>query len=178
MLSFVFVSVDSLQPMLFQNKFNIDRKDQIENFKNALVISFDIFVKLLCAPVMGYLTDRYGRKRINLYGILCIAASMCVMPYAPTFWLYVIVRCFYAQGAIAISVIPLLADYVHPKSRGTCAAILVFMSSVGALGSAFINFTILDKLDVDPLAKLEIQYGVISALILFIGISYTLLCLK
>ncbi len=49
-------------------------------------------------------------------------------------------------GAIAISVIPLLADYVSHKSRGTCAAILVFMSSIGALSSAFINFTILDKI--------------------------------
>ena len=29
MLSFIFVSVDSLQPMLLQQKFNIDKKDQI-----------------------------------------------------------------------------------------------------------------------------------------------------
>ena len=29
MLSFIFVSVDSLQPMLLQQKFSIDKKDQI-----------------------------------------------------------------------------------------------------------------------------------------------------
>ena len=29
MLSFIFVSVDSLQPMLLQQKFQIDKKDQV-----------------------------------------------------------------------------------------------------------------------------------------------------
>ena len=95
---------------------------------------------------MGYLADKYGRQRINLYGIVIIAFSMGVMPYADEFYQYVILRCIYATGAIAISVIPLLADYVSHKSRGTCAAILVFMSSIGALSSAFLNFTILSKL--------------------------------
>ena len=79
-------------------------------------------------------------------------------------------------GAIAISVIPLLADYVSHKSRGTCAAILVFMSSIGALSSAFINFTILDKIEASE--KIYVQYAVISILILLIGIFYSLFCLK
>lgn len=70
-----------------------------------------------------------------------------LMPYSFSFEIYVVLRCFYAQGAIAISVVPLLADYVHQKSRGTCAAILVFMSSIGAVSSAFINFSILSKVD-------------------------------
>ena len=85
-------------------------------------------------------------------------------------------RCLYAQGAIAISVVPLLADYVNHYSRGTCAAFLVFMSSCGAVSSAFINFTILSSVDSNK--KINIQYGVISLLILIIGIIYTVLLLK
>ena len=71
-------------------------------------------------------------------------------------------------GAIAISVIPLLADYVNPLSRGTCAAILVFMSSVGAVSSAFLNFTLLSSLDSD--SKINYQYGIAGIIILVIGI--------
>lgn len=71
---------------------------------------------------------------------------------------------------------PLLADYVHPESRGTCAAILVFMSSVGAVSSAFINFTILSSINLED--KIYLQYGVISTLVLVIGIAYTFFCLK
>jgi MFS family permease len=101
---------------------------------------------------------------------------MITMPWFKNFPFYVFLRCVYAVGAISISVIPLLADYVHRESRGRCAAILVFMSSLGALSSAFINFTILSKLEEDH--KIYYQYVVISLLILIIGISYTILCLK
>lgn len=133
-------------------------------------------VKLVCAPVFGYLADRKGRKVVNLYGIVVIAVTMGVMPYAAEFYQYVILRCIYATGAIAISVIPLLADYVNHRSRGTCAAFLVFMSSIGALSSAFLNFTILSKLDSH--SKIYIQYNLAAAIILVIGLIYTLYNLK
>jgi MFS family permease len=125
---------------------------------------------------MGYMADKYGRQRVNLYGILIISFAMGVMPYATEFYQYVILRCIYATGAIAISVIPLLADYVNHKSRGTCAAILVFMSSIGALSSAFLNFTILSKLESSY--KIYIQYNTAAVLILSIGLFYTLYTLK
>ena len=99
-----------------------------------------------------------------------------LMPYAQEFYQYIILRCLYAQGAICISVIPLLADYVNHYSRGTCAAFLVFMSSCGAVSSAFINFTILSSVDSDK--KINLQYGVISLLILIIGVVYTVFLLK
>lgn len=106
MLSFVFVSIDSLQPLLFQKAFQIDRKQQIENFKNALVIIFDIMVKLICAPVFGYLADRYGRRMVNIYGVICISVTMFAMPYAPTYWLYVLLRCIYATGKNFVTQVP------------------------------------------------------------------------
>jgi len=71
---------------------------------------------------------------------------------------------------------PLLADYVSHGSRGTSAAFLVLMSSLGALASAEINFSILNNVNSDQ--KIYIQYGSISALILVLGLFYTLVCLK
>jgi hypothetical protein len=50
------------------------------------------------------------------------------------------------------------------------------MSSIGALSSAFINFTILDKIEATE--KIYVQYGLISVLILIIGVCYSLICLK
>ena len=50
------------------------------------------------------------------------------------------------------------------------------MSSLGALASAEISFSILDNLNSDQ--KIYVQYGVISVLILLIGLCYTLICLK
>ena len=50
------------------------------------------------------------------------------------------------------------------------------MSSFGALGSAFINFTLLNNITEDE--KIYVQYGFISALIFVIGMGYTFICLK
>ena len=50
------------------------------------------------------------------------------------------------------------------------------MSSLGALASAYINFTLLDA--VSQAHKIYVQYGVIAGLILVIGTLYTCLCLK
>jgi hypothetical protein len=50
------------------------------------------------------------------------------------------------------------------------------MSSIGALTSAFINFTILSRIDASY--KIHIQYGIAATLILILGIFYTSFCLK
>lgn len=131
--------------MLLQIKFQINREHPLDSQANSLVIAFDIITKVITAPLFGYLADKYGRKIINTYGIIVIAISMFVMPFCAEFYQYCLARVFYAQGAIAISVVPLLGDYIHNDSKGTSSAILVFMSSLGALSSAEINFTILKK---------------------------------
>lgn len=50
------------------------------------------------------------------------------------------------------------------------------MSSLGALASAEINFSILNNFSSDK--KIYIQYGVISTIILVLGLFYTLVCIK
>jgi hypothetical protein len=84
-------------------------------------------------------------------------------------------RVFYAQGAIAISVVPLLGDYIHNDSKGTSSAILVFMSSLGAFVSAQINFSLLKS---TLQSKIYVQYLVAAAITFVIGLSYSLICIK
>jgi MFS family permease len=146
MLSFVFVNADSLQPMLLQERFKIMQKDQFNNGYNTELLAFDISVKVFTAPLLGYLCDRIGRRNILLYGFLCIALAMGLMPFAAQFYQLVLLRSFYAQGAIAISVVPLLADYVHPEKKGVASSLCVFMSACGALSSAYVNYSILSNL--------------------------------
>ncbi len=50
------------------------------------------------------------------------------------------------------------------------------MSSLGALTSAEINFTLLNNIDDEK--KIYMQYGLISSIILVLGVGYTLVCLK
>ena len=142
---------------------------------NSLVIAFDIITKVVTAPLFGYLADKYGRKIVNTYGITVIAISMFVMPFCNEFYQYCLARVFYAQGAIAISVVPFLGDYIHNDSKGTSSAILVFMSSLGALASAEINFNILKNTIKD---HIYIQYLTAGSVTIVVGLLYSLICLK
>jgi len=70
-------------------------------------------------------------------------------------------------------VVPLLADYIHNDSKGTCSALLVLMSSLGALFSAELNVTLLKNIDAGE--KIKVQYLSAAAVTLIIGnkcISY------
>jgi len=50
------------------------------------------------------------------------------------------------------------------------------MSSLGALASAYLNFTVLSE--APDAKKIYLQYGVASTIALILGIGYTILCLK
>lgn len=100
---------------------------------------------------------------------------MVVMPFCNEFYQYCLARVFYAQGAIAISVVPLLGDYIHHDSKGTCSAILVFMSSLGALTSAEMSFTILKK---TIESKIYVQYLTAAGITAVVGLTYSIVCLK
>jgi len=50
------------------------------------------------------------------------------------------------------------------------------MSSLGALASAYLNFTLLNNISGDQ--KIFVQYGVISTIIIALGLFYTSFCLK
>lgn len=59
-MTFIFVSVESLQPMLFQDRFNI--KPRNAGTENANLLLIDIATKCLIAPFVGILSDKIGRK--------------------------------------------------------------------------------------------------------------------
>jgi hypothetical protein len=70
-------------------------------------------------------------------------------------------------GAIAISVVPLLADYIHNDSKGAISALLVLMSALGALASAELNTVLLSK--ITSSSKITIQYLVAAGIIFVVG---------
>jgi len=50
------------------------------------------------------------------------------------------------------------------------------MSSLGALASAYLNFTVLNE--APDAEKIYLQYGVAATIALVLGLGYTIFCLK
>jgi MFS family permease len=124
---------------------------------------------------MGYLCDKLGRRPILLYGFVCIAGAMAAMPFSEQFYQLVLLRAFYAQGAIAVSVVPLLADYIHPDKKGVASSLSVFMSACGALASAEINYSLLSNIQG---SKIYIQYAVAASVTILVGLVYCAILVK
>lgn len=136
-MTFTFVSVDILQPMLFHSKdyFNILEND---GSANGNILLIDIIIKLIFAPIYGILNDIVGRKPILFFGYVSISLATCFLSFPDEIYPgYCLIRIFYAQGTMAIATSPLLADYVADHHKGRASAINVVMASIGAVMSAY-----------------------------------------
>ncbi|EGR33238.1 major facilitator superfamily mfs_1, putative [Ichthyophthirius multifiliis] len=134
LLTLIFVTTESLQPMLFQDKFQIKQENQ--GSENANLLLADIIIKILFAPIMGIICDKVGRKYTLFYGILIISISLALMPLSTSIYpMYLLLRILYAHGSITICIVPIFADYVQNITKGKGAAINVVFASLGAVSS-------------------------------------------
>ena len=167
-MTFTFVSVDILQPMLFRSKdyFNISEND---GSTNGNILLIDIIIKIIFAPIYGILTDVIGRKPILFFGYASISVATCLLSFPNDIYPgYCLIRMFYAQGTMAIATSPLLADYVADYHKGRASAINVIMASIGAVISAYVIQNLLTNN-----MSLRITSIVIGICIFTVGCLYT-----
>lgn len=80
----------------------------------------------------GALSDRYGRKKLIIIGLLLFAMGSVVASGAENIYQLIVGRCLQGSGAIASVLMALLADVTRPEHRTKA------MASVGAsIGAAF-----------------------------------------
>lgn len=80
-------------------------------------------------PVVGSLSDRFGRRTVLLASLLCFAADYALMAFAPTLlWLFVGRAIAGAVGATYGPANAIVADVTPPERRG---------QAFGLLGAAF-----------------------------------------
>ena len=139
LMTFTFVSVDTLQPMLFKSSSYLNvSKDDIGS-ENARILLVDIIVKIIFAPIYGIMADRFGRTRVLILGYVSMSLALFLMPFSSNIYpQFCIFRIIYAQGCMAITTLPLLADYVEGSTKGRGSAINVIMASLGAVISAYL----------------------------------------
>lgn len=93
-----------------------------------LVLSYSA-AQLLLAPVWGRLSDRYGRRRILIVGLLGSSASYVVFAFAGSFWILLMSRIMAGVGGANIPVAQAyIADITPPERRA---------ANMGLIGAAF-----------------------------------------
>lgn len=84
----------------------------------------------------GYLTDRFGRRRVLVWSILLYAFSACAAGFATSVWMLLILRCTTFIGVCVefVAAVAWLAElFPNPKQRELVLGYTQAFSSVGGL---------------------------------------------
>ena len=86
-------------------------------------------MQFVCAPILGGLSDRYGRRRVLLFAIGALGIDYIIMGFAPTLaWLFVGRAIAGAAGASFTPAYAYVADISPPEKRA---------QNFGVVGAAF-----------------------------------------
>lgn len=119
----------------------------------------------LSQPLFGYLSDKYGMKKLLILGPLLASVFISLLGLAPSYW--VILVCLFLGNLGVAAIHPpsaAIANYFGGSRKGFANSIISFGGSLGfSLGSIFIIF-IIERLGLNftPLAALP---GIITAAI-------------
>ena len=86
-------------------------------------------MQFFCAPVLGNLSDRFGRRPVLLFALLALGCDYVIMGFAPTIgWLFVGRLVAGCAGASFTPAYAYIADITEPAKRA---------QSFGLIGAAF-----------------------------------------
>jgi MFS transporter, DHA1 family, tetracycline resistance protein len=112
-------------------RVGIDRAAEIGGL---LIFAYSI-MQFLFAPVIGGLSDRFGRRPVLLLSLTLLGIDYAVMAWAPTLaWLFIGRLISGVTGATWGAANSCIADIVEPEKRG---AVFGMMGGAGAAGFVF-----------------------------------------
>jgi MFS transporter, DHA1 family, tetracycline resistance protein len=86
-------------------------------------------MQFFCAPVLGNLSDRFGRRPVLLFALLALGCDYLIMGFAPTIgWLFIGRLIAGCAGASFTPAYAYIADITEPAKR---------VQSFGLIGAAF-----------------------------------------
>ncbi len=139
------IAVGVMVPVLphIVGRFVTDPQDQVLGFL-AVTAAFGV-ANFLASPLLGALSDRFGRRPILLLGFLALALSFFVTAAAEALWVLVVVRLF--SGAMQANVgvaQAYVADITPPEQRARRFGLVGAMFGVGFILGPVVGGTLGD----------------------------------
>ncbi|HSX39157.1 MAG TPA: MFS transporter [Candidatus Saccharimonadales bacterium] len=94
------------------------KKFGLSDFQNGLLFAIFSVCQFISTPIIGRMSDKYGRKPLLLISIIGTAVSFFVMAFAPNFWFLFLARALDGLTAGNIPVaFAVISDSTEPKDR-------------------------------------------------------------
>src|SRR5258708_21886700 len=98
--------------------YSYSKKFGLSDFENGLLFAMFSICQFISTPIIGRMSDKYGRKPLLLISIIGTAASFFVMAFAPNFWFLFLARALDGLTAGNIPVaFAVISDSTEPKDR-------------------------------------------------------------
>ncbi|MBI5410124.1 MAG: MFS transporter [Nitrospirae bacterium] len=117
----------------------------LNEFQAGLLWGVQVLVTILSKPVMGKISDKYGRKPLIIAGMILCAASFASVPLLKNFYLLMISAVFFGFGEafVTSSSAALVADICKEKHFGTAMGTFGTIFDIGhAAGPILAGFLI------------------------------------
>lgn len=97
-------------------------------------------MQFISSPVLGMLSDRFGRRPVLLISIFGLAADFLVMAFAPTLWWLFLGRVLNGMTAASFSTAgAYVADVTPPEKRARNFGLMGSAFSIGFLGGPWVG---------------------------------------
>lgn len=105
-----------------------------------------MLLSAITTPIVGKLSDLYGRKRFYLGGLVVFMLGAVISGLAPTFWVLILGRA--VQGVGMGTLMPLsqtiIGDLIPPRQRGTYQGYMGAVFGVATVGGPLVGGAITD----------------------------------
>src|SRR5438046_1869594 len=109
--------------------YSYSKKFGLSDFDNGLLFASFSICQFISTPIIGRLSDKYGRRPMLLVSIIGTAGSFFLMAFAPNAWFLLLARALDGLTAGNIPVaFAVISDSTEPQDRA---------KAFGLIGSAF-----------------------------------------
>ena len=139
-LGFILTTTEILQKRLLKYApnylLNGDDESLIKAMNNLYIA--DLISRVFFFPIYGFLIDKTGRRKMNVFAFITIALSFSLFPICGSCalfnsispWLY-FVRIIYASGTSVLILMPFIGDYVEIETKGRALSLNILIFSIG-----------------------------------------------
>lgn len=113
---------------------DIKKEFQMDDAQSGLLQTMFVISYMVCAPIFGYLGDRYSRRWIMILGVALWSGTTFFGSYMPTYKSFIIFRAMVGIGEASYSTIAptIISDLFVNDVRSKMLAMFYFAIPVGS----------------------------------------------